>query len=43
MNAALMQAEWGKLPIWSGDASMDGYTIQQWTDRFDRAANSRLG
>ena len=40
MNAALMQAELGKLPIWSGDSSKDGYTIKQWTDRVDRAAKT---
>jgi hypothetical protein len=40
MNAALMQAELGKLPIWSGDSSKDGYTIEQWADRVDRAAQT---
>ena len=40
MNAALMQAELGKLPIWSGDSSKDGYTIKQWTDRVDKAAQT---
>ena len=40
MNAALMQAELGKLPIWSGDSSKDGYTIEQWSDRVDRAAET---
>ena len=40
MNAALMQAELGKLPIWSGDSSKDGYTIKQWTSREDRAAET---
>ena len=40
MNAALMQAELGKLPIWSGDSAKDGYTIEQWSDRVDRAAQT---
>ena len=40
MNAALMQAELGKLPIWSGDSSKDGYTIEQWSHRVDRAAET---
>ena len=38
INAALMQADLAKLPIWSGDASKDGYTVEQWCDRVDRAA-----
>ena len=40
MNVALMQLELGKLPIWSGDSSKDGYTIKQWSDRVDRAAET---
>ena len=40
INAALMQADLAKLPIWSGDASKDGYTVEQWCDRVDRAAQT---
>ena len=38
INAALMQADLAKLPIWSGDATKDGYTIEQWCTRVDKAA-----
>ena len=40
MNAALMQADLAKLPIWSGDITKDGYDVEQWVDRVDRAAGT---
>ena len=40
MNAAVMQTNLPKLPIWSRDISKDGYDIQQWVDRVDRAATT---
>jgi hypothetical protein len=38
INAALMRADLAKLPLWSGDISKDGYTIEQWCTRVDKAA-----
>jgi len=35
-----MQADLAKLPIWSGDAAKDGYTVEQWCKRVDKAAAS---
>ena len=40
MNQALMQADLAKLPIWSGDSAKDGYTVEQWCKRVDKAAAS---
>ena len=40
MNQALMQADLAKLPLWSGDAAKDGYTVEQWCKRVDKAAAS---
>jgi|688.fasta_scaffold60083_1 hypothetical protein len=40
MNQALMQADLAKLPLWSGDAAKDGYTVEQWVKRVDKAAVS---
>jgi len=40
INQALMQADLAKLPIWSGDAAKDGYTVEQWCKRVDKAAAS---
>ncbi len=40
MNQALMQADLAKLQIWSGDAAKDGYTMEQWCKRVDKAAVS---
>ena len=40
INQALMQADLAKLPIWSGDATKDGYTVEQWCKRVDKAAAS---
>ncbi len=33
MKQALMQADLAKLPIWSGNAAKDGYTVGQWCKR----------
>ncbi len=38
INAALMRADLAKLPLWSGDVSKDGYTIEQWVTRVNKAA-----
>lgn len=38
MNAALMQADLAKLPLWFGDPAKDGYTVEQWCKRVDRVA-----
>jgi len=35
MNAALMQADFAKLPLWFGNP---GYPIEQWCKRVDQAA-----
>jgi len=35
-----MQADLAKLPIWSGDSAKDGYTVEQWCKRVDKAAAS---
>jgi hypothetical protein len=35
-----MQADLAKLQIWSGDAAKDGYTMEQWCKRVDKAAVS---
>jgi hypothetical protein len=40
MNQALMQADLAKLPLWWGDAAKDGYTVEQWCKRVDKAAVS---
>jgi len=40
MNQALMQADLAKLPLWSEDAAKDGYTIEQWCKRVNKAAAS---
>jgi len=40
MNQALMQADLAKLPLWSGDATKDVYTVEQWCKRVDKAAVS---
>jgi hypothetical protein len=40
MNQALMKADLAKLPLWSGDAAKDGYTVEQWCKRVDKAAAS---
>jgi len=40
MNQALMQADLAKLPLWSGDSAKDGYTVEQWCKRVDKAAAS---
>lgn len=33
-----MQADLGKLPLWSGNPAKDGYTVKQWCKRVDKAA-----
>ncbi len=40
INAALMRADLAKLPLWSGDSSKDGYTIEQWCTRVNKAATT---
>jgi len=35
-----MQADLAKLPLWSGDSAKDGYTVEQWCKRVDKAAAS---
>ena len=35
-----MLADLAKLPIWSGDITKDGYDVEQWVDRVDRAAGT---
>ncbi len=35
-----MKADLAKLPLWSGDAAKDGYTVEQWCKRVDKAAAS---
>jgi len=32
-----MQADLAKLPIWSGGAAKDGYTLEQWCKWVDKA------
>jgi hypothetical protein len=38
INAALMRADLAELLLWSGDSSKDGYTIEQWCTRVNKAA-----
>jgi hypothetical protein len=40
INAALMRGDLAKLPLWSGDMSIDGYTIEQWCTRVNKAATT---
>ena len=40
MNAALMQADLAKLPIWSGEIAKDGYDVEQWVDSVNRASET---
>ncbi len=40
INAALMRADLAKLPLWSGDVFKDGYTIEQWVTRVNKAATT---
>jgi len=35
-----MQADLAKLPIWSGNAAKDGYMVDQWCKRVDKAAGT---
>ncbi len=40
IKAALMRADLAKLPLWLGDVSKDGYTIEQWVTRVNKAATT---